>query len=488
MEAPVCDQPGGCPNTCCPPLTHNLRADLLGPPGTLLRLPAENILAACNTIAFAPAAQVAAAAARLLEELRQTYLAGASDAELLAPAVSCGIVLENKCKLACVGRATLFTCNSWQTPSPAPPLQARTLQKMPGACKRPLLPSLVPLKAVELAKATLQLMVDASLAAPELPPPAADGKRALPPAPPPALRGSVAGVPDPLRPLFGSGGGSGPSALLRRLLRDAVESLPASTALAVGPSPGCQEPPLPLVVSPDIDFGTVAVSRLTARHLVEAAASAASGLPSGGGSAAAAAGGSLLDLLHLASSPQQAGAGAAQAPLQTAEQPGGSSSERPAEGLAAGGGRPGSVFHFRQLVVDNCSSGDEVWLLGGVAAPSLPHTLAAVDDARLFWREGAAPGGVHAVQRCSKVGRSACPAWLPPLRSAPLPLCVSGRRSPVCRFRRRCSCPGLKDQAWAAAASWNVPPGSWLLILQRQRAAGSGSGLRAMKGAKRTPC
>ena len=112
-----------------------------------------------------------------------------------------------------------------------------------------------------LEPAFLQLALDRSIADPTLPPPAAgEGKRALPRAPPPPLRGAVAEVPDALHPLFGPRPGGVPSALLQRLLRDALERLPASTSLAIPTTLShdqleAQEH-LPLAVSPDVDFGT----------------------------------------------------------------------------------------------------------------------------------------------------------------------------------------------------------------------------------------
>ena len=47
-------------------------------------------MAACNSIAYGPAGQVAAVAAPTLEALRQQYLAGASEQELLALVVRRG--------------------------------------------------------------------------------------------------------------------------------------------------------------------------------------------------------------------------------------------------------------------------------------------------------------------------------------------------------------------------------------------------------------
>ena len=262
----------------------------------------------------------------------------------------------------------------------------------------------------QLAADALLLALDPSRAQPELP--AAEGssrvERTLPLAPPPPLRGAVVDVPPPLRPLFGGSGSPG-GRLLQRLMRDAVAGLDAATALGVphggsGPPQASEgQPPADtLAVSPDIDFGTVPVSRLAAGQLVEAAAAAAAGLPrdassSSGGSSSGfgtAAAGSLLDLLHLASSPQQQG-GTAATPL-----PGGAPLTA-ASGAEAQAGGP--VLHFRQLVIDNCSSCDELWLLGGVAAPAFPHTLAAIDDARLFWLEGGRAGA--GAQGCMAVGQ-----------------------------------------------------------------------------------
>lgn len=58
-----------------------------------MELPVDIAVAACNSIAYAPASQVAAAAAPILEALRQQYLAGASALSLFAPVVSFGLRL-----------------------------------------------------------------------------------------------------------------------------------------------------------------------------------------------------------------------------------------------------------------------------------------------------------------------------------------------------------------------------------------------------------
>lgn len=237
-----------------------------------------------------------------------------------------------------------------------------------------------------------RLVFDRGCAEPQLQSAAGSAsKRVLPPAPPPPLRGAVVGVPPTLRPLFGGGSGG---QLLQRLLRQAVAEL--ATALSLGavhsgsglpPAIAGQQPAETLVVGGDIDFGTVPVSCLTAQQLVEAAAAAAAGLPHQAehSSPAAEAAGSLLDLLHLASTPQQQQPGSAAGGSQVHSASSGGSSTLLGGGAAAAGG---PVLHFRQLVVENRSSGDELWLLGGVAAPSFPHTLAAIDDARLFWLDG----------------------------------------------------------------------------------------------------
>ena len=49
--------------------------------------------------------------------------------------------------------------------------------------------------------------------------------------------------------------------------------------------------------------------------------------------------------------------------------------------------KDGSV-HPAMIVAAAEAGLDELWLLGGVAAPSFPHTLATIDDARLFWLDG----------------------------------------------------------------------------------------------------
>jgi hypothetical protein len=231
--------------------------------------------------------------------------------------------------------------------------------------------------AAPLTAAALDIVADPGSIAPVLPAAAVPGgpdigaRRSLPPAQPPALRGSVVPVPDPLQPLF-AGGGSG-GRVLEQLLREAVANLGTSTALAAAQPAGSQldqqQMQLPLAVSPDLDFGTLAVSTLTAGDLVEAATSAAEGLPQkhGAGGMAHGGAGSLLGLLHLSAAVQQ-------------------TQQQQAATPAAASALP--VLHFRQLLVENCSSSDEVWLLGGVAAPSFPHTLAACDDAQLFWRDG----------------------------------------------------------------------------------------------------
>lgn len=255
--------------------------------------------------------------------------------------------------------------------------------------------ALLPSDPSELEADLAHLACEPSRAEPHLPAaPGSGSKRTLPPAPPPPLRGAVVDVPPAMRPLFSGGSGG---RLLQRLLRQAVAEL--LTALALGrPHSGSELPPVndgqkpwqTLVVGGDIDFGTVPVSCLTAEQLVQAAAAAAGGLPreadgggrnsSSSGLGAAAAAGSLLDLLHLASSPQQQPVGS------TA---GGSQAQSGSTPLGASAAAPGGpVLHFRQLVIENCSTRDELWLLGGVAAPAFPHTLAAVDDARLFWLDG----------------------------------------------------------------------------------------------------
>lgn len=48
----------------------------------------------------------------------------------------------------------------------------------------------------------------------------------------------------------------------------------------------------------------------------------------------------------------------------------------------------GGVLKLAPLAVRNTSRDTTFWVLGGVAAPNLPHTFAALDDARIFWAEG----------------------------------------------------------------------------------------------------
>ncbi|EFN55641.1 hypothetical protein CHLNCDRAFT_133825 [Chlorella variabilis] len=321
---------------------HDADADLLRHGGGSvldpLEIPIANAVAVCNTITYAPPRQVVDAAAPLLADLCRRFLAGT---DVLAP----------------VER----------------PLVAATDEKISKHI--PLWTVAHGVAAVEAQ--ALKLALEPGIAAPELPAAGGDGNgAALPPPPPPAVRGSVLDLPERLRPLFRGGASGG---LLERLLRDALGSLPTATALAA-PSARQGTAQLPLSVSPDIDFGTVCVSCLPAGALVEAAEAAASALPQAAGQAAKAAGagaGSLLDLLHLsapsAGRPASAGAGLARA------------------GGAGGNGSSSStapVLHFRQLVVENTGSSEEVWLLGGIAAPSFPYTLAAIDDARLFWLDG----------------------------------------------------------------------------------------------------
>ncbi|PRW57862.1 helicase MOV-10 [Chlorella sorokiniana] len=329
-----------------------------GAPCEPIPLHIDRAVAACNSVAYGPAAQVAAVAAPALEALRQQYLAGASEQELGA----------------LVARRFVWTKNSGN--------KLRSL--LPGLNTGP--------GGVEADLA--RLVYDPSCAEPHLPPAAGDAsKRALPPAPPPPLRGAVVDVPPALRPLFGGGAGG---QLLQRLLRQAVAELPTALALGAAHSGSGQrlgdegQPPAEtMVVGGDIDFGTVPVTRLKADQLVEAAAAAAAGLPQAadGSSLGGTAAGSLLDLLHLASAPQQQqqASCAAAADSHAYSASSGSGSGSTLLGAAAQGG---PVLHFRQLVVENRSSSDELWLLGGVAAPSFPHTLATIDDARLFWLDG----------------------------------------------------------------------------------------------------
>lgn len=63
-------------------------ADLRGAAKGTLKLPCSDVTAACNVVAYAPAQQVAAAAAALLEGLRQLYMAGGTAADMAALTVS----------------------------------------------------------------------------------------------------------------------------------------------------------------------------------------------------------------------------------------------------------------------------------------------------------------------------------------------------------------------------------------------------------------
>ncbi|KAL4430621.1 hypothetical protein ABPG75_005877 [Micractinium tetrahymenae] len=336
----------------------------LSAPAMPIVVPLANAVAAANSIAYGPARQVAEAAAELLAGLRQRFLAGE---DLLGSAANelCGA----SGKVPKSGNAKHVTLLEGQADAGA------------------------------LAQAVMELLADPSLAAPNLPSDAvqsgSDAGRLLPPAPPPPQRGSIVPAPEPLQRLFPGGGGSsskGASGLLQQLLSDALQRLDASSALAAGQADsGGQQ--LPLHVSPDIDFGTVAVSHLASAQLLQAAASAAAGLPSCGSGAAhshagrtAAAAGSLLDLLHLSSQQrwQQHRAGS----RPPSSMPAAASTTAEVGSDDAQGTPAGSVLHFRQLVVENTSKADALWLLGGIAAPAFPHMLAAVDDARLFWLEG----------------------------------------------------------------------------------------------------
>lgn len=265
----------------------------------------------------------------------------------------------------------------------------------------------------------MELLAHPSLAAPRLlagPEQGGDaGRLSLPPPPPPPQRGSVVPAPEPLQRLFpgGAGAGKGATGVLQQLLSQALERLDASCALGAG-QPGSGGQKLLLHVSPDIDFGTVAVSRLAGEQLLQAAHSVAAGLPSSGSTVrgyaatagAASQAGSLLDLLHLASQEQrlrcQGGSLQSSGAATAADSGAGNTNSDVAPGSPAG-----SVLHFRQLAVANTSHSDTLWLLGGIAAPAFPHTLAAVDDARLFWleggcgREGCGWLGTPAAQRAS---------------------------------------------------------------------------------------
>ncbi|KAL4423314.1 hypothetical protein ABPG77_006109 [Micractinium sp. CCAP 211/92] len=329
-------------------------------------IPLVNAVSAANSIAYGPASQVAEVAAGLLAQLQQRFLDGA---ELLGPAAAniCGAsdTLPNSGK-----------------PRPG----VKLLEGLSDADA--------------LAQAVMELLAHPSLAAPRLLAGSEQGgdagRRSLPPPPPPPQRGSVVPAPEPLQRLFpgGAGAGKGATGVLQQLLSQALERLDASCALGAG-QPGSGGQQLPLHVSPDIDFGTVAVSRLAGEHLLQAAHSVAAGLPSSGNTAhsyAATAGaashaGSLLDLLHLASQEQrprcQAGSLQSSGAATAADSGAGNTNSDVAPGSPAG-----SVLHFRQLAVENTSPSDTLWLLGGIAAPAFPHTLAAVDDARLFWLEG----------------------------------------------------------------------------------------------------
>lgn len=253
--------------------------------------------------------------------------------------------------------------------------------------------------AETLEAQVMQLVLDPSLAALNTNPAngGAQQAQALPPPQQPApTRGALSQPPEPLRQLFLGGDGG---KLLEQLLRHALtkDALPVAAALAPwrpDEATVCQQQQqqLPLSVSPDVDFGTVCVASLDAEALQASAASVAAGLPRGGGRAQAASAGSVLDLLHLSA----AAGGAGGSGLRHLG--GASGSSNASTGAAM---QPVStaapVLHYRQIVVDNKSEAaagppgaTDIWLLGGMAAPSFPHTFTVLDDACLFWLDGEA--------------------------------------------------------------------------------------------------
>eukprot|EP00887_Chlorella_sp_A99_P008046 scaffold12.g8046.t1 len=285
-----------------------------------------------------------------------------------------------------------------------------------------LLTLLTPVHGSLLALAAQRLALEPRLAAPKLAA-VADGRRGglPPPPPPPPARGAVAPLPAALRHVMGETGEGGP---LRRLLAAAVAGLETSAALAQGPSAassaggaggtsGACRPGLQ--VGPDIDFGVVPLVAPSASELEAVAASVACQWAAGSGGDRGAEPTSLLQLLMLdgplagsaapSATASSSGAGAAEpaaaAPAaEDAARGGGAAGGTAGRGGGAGGAGPSSLssplLHFRQLTVDNRGE-EEVLLIGGVAAPRYPHTLAAIDEAQLFWTTE----GQH---RCVRLG------------------------------------------------------------------------------------
>lgn len=103
-----------------------------------------------------------------------------------------------------------------------------------------------------------------------------------------------------------------------------------------------------LEVSPDVDFGLQPIVQVPAEELRDLMASVAAGT-------------SLLEALQLAGG---------------------------AEAVAASGSSHSrSALRMQHVTLRNTHSTAGMWILGGVAAPQLPHTFAALDDARLFWAD-----------------------------------------------------------------------------------------------------
>ena len=152
---------------------------------------------------------------------------------------------------------------------------------------------------------------------------------------------------------------------------------------------------LGLEVGPSIDFRVQQVAPASGQALQElATAVAAQWAPAAGNSLASAGSAglcpSLLDLLHLlphTAEEQPSSRGGAGARGATAPPDAAAAAVAAVAGPAGGGKATAPLLRFRTLVVSNRSS-EEVWLLGGVAAPQLPHTLALVDDSRLFLADG----------------------------------------------------------------------------------------------------
>lgn len=282
---------------------------------------------------------------------------------------------------------------------------------------------------VGLAAAVLQLVgsKDALLSAAEGPEDHSQRGRQQLSAPPPPPLAVAAPTPPDLQPFARD------SPQLRALVASAMQGWGATSSLAhapvqgrggsaaAGPAQGStpsslspqgqhtqqqgssvqQAQGLGIVVSPSIDVGVQQVAPVSPDLLaaLAAAAAAAQEAVGAGGSGAAprsnsanmqwdrTSAPSLLDLLQHLPEPAEP------ARQQRQSSAGGSSASSTGNGALAANGStkpakpPAPLLHFRHIAIANSGDAD-VWLLGGVASPSLPHTFAVVDDARLFLAEG----------------------------------------------------------------------------------------------------